>query len=77
LAFDPVVELTAPHGNGLINRGVATWVDLRGSLSEPRHRRIFEATLDARLVALDATTGKLCADFGEQGQLSVDFACAG
>lgn len=30
-------------------------------------RRIFNATTDAKLVALDADTGKLCADFGNNG----------
>lgn len=30
-------------------------------------RRIFMATTDAKLVALDADTGKLCSDFGQQG----------
>ncbi|ROR14556.1 membrane-bound PQQ-dependent dehydrogenase, glucose/quinate/shikimate family [Erwinia sp. JUb26] len=30
-------------------------------------KRIFNATTDARLVALDADTGKLCADFGNGG----------
>ncbi|WP_338563524.1 membrane-bound PQQ-dependent dehydrogenase, glucose/quinate/shikimate family [Erwinia sp. E_sp_B04_7] len=30
-------------------------------------KRIFNATTDARLLALDADTGKLCADFGNNG----------
>ncbi|AWM79265.1 membrane-bound PQQ-dependent dehydrogenase, glucose/quinate/shikimate family [Gammaproteobacteria bacterium ESL0073] len=30
-------------------------------------KRIFEATADAKLVALDADTGELCSDFGENG----------
>jgi len=30
-------------------------------------KRIFNATTDARLIALDADTGKLCADFGDNG----------
>src|SRR5205823_4473919 len=38
---------------------------------EPCHRRLYEATLDARLVALDAATGSPCADFGEKGQVSL------
>jgi quinoprotein glucose dehydrogenase len=32
---------------------------------------LFEATLDARLVALDAATGSPCADFGSKGQLNL------
>src|SRR6185295_9888715 len=34
-------------------------------------RRVFLATLDARLIALDATSGTPCADFGANG--SVDL----
>jgi quinoprotein glucose dehydrogenase len=68
-AFDPHVDLKQDYGDGLINRGMATWLD--GSLSEqkPCRRRIYEATLDARLLALDAATGKPCADFGGNGEV--------
>src|SRR5256885_1862928 len=38
---------------------------------QPCHRRIFEATLDARLIALDAANGAPCADFGKNGQVSL------
>jgi quinate dehydrogenase (quinone) len=34
-------------------------------------RRIFMNTIDAKLVALDADTGKLCADFGENGVINL------
>ena len=46
------------------SRGVSVW--RRGA-----DRRIFVATIDARLFALDATTGKPVPDFGEGG--SVDL----
>jgi quinoprotein glucose dehydrogenase len=69
--FDPLVDDTGDYGDGLVNRGVATWVDAARDPSAPCRRRIFEATLDARLLALDAATGRLCADFGEQGQVSL------
>ena len=49
-----------PHG----------WIQ-RGPPAKPCHRRIFEATLDARLIALDAATGKPCADFGKSGEASL------
>ncbi len=70
-AFDPKIDATLPYGDGLINRGAATWVDPLGARNQPCHRRIFEATLDARLIALDATTGKPCSDFGKEGQASL------
>jgi quinoprotein glucose dehydrogenase len=66
-AFDPKIDMNLPYGDGLINRGVATWLDPRRAPSAPCHRRIFEATLDARLVALDAATGQTCDDFGKAG----------
>ena len=34
-------------------------------------KRIIETTIDARLLALDAETGKLCEDFGDQGYVDL------
>ncbi|MGH9581510.1 MAG: PQQ-binding-like beta-propeller repeat protein, partial [Bryobacteraceae bacterium] len=70
-AFDPKMDLTLPYGDGLINRGVAAWVDAQRAPNAPCHRRIFEATDDARLIALDAATGKACEDFGKAGFVSL------
>jgi quinoprotein glucose dehydrogenase len=73
-AFDPKLQRTWNYGDALINRGVATWVDATakaGGRARPPQRRIFEATLDARLVAVDAETGKPCPDFGTGGEVSL------
>ena len=70
-AYDPLVEQAADYGDGMINRGVATWLDPDRAEGKLCHRRIFEATLDARLIALDAATGAPCPDFGSSGQLSL------
>ena len=70
-SYDPLVEQQADYGDGLINRGVSTWLDPTRAAGKPCHRRIFEATLDARLIALDAATGTPCADFGDRGQVSL------
>ena len=73
-AYDPKVDLTWDYGDALVNRGVATWSDaMRGATQNGRacQRRIYEATLDARLIALDATTGVPCADFGDKGEVSL------
>jgi quinoprotein glucose dehydrogenase len=35
-------------------------------------RRILWGTLDARLIAVDATTGQLCPDFGDGGQVNLE-----
>ncbi len=68
-AFDPQIDLSLDYGDGLINRGVATWLDASRSTKQPCRRRIYEATLDARLIALDAATGKQCAEFGHDGEV--------
>ena len=70
-AYDPEVDRTLDYGDGLINRGVATWRSPLSSAKELCSRTIFEATLDARLIALDAATGKPCASFGNKGQVDL------
>jgi quinoprotein glucose dehydrogenase len=70
-AFDPKIELDGDYGDGLVNRGVSTWVDSARSKEQPCRRRIFESTQDARLLAIDAATGSPCADFGNSGQVSL------
>src|SRR6202795_2316227 len=59
------------HYSDGVSRGVSLWVD---EASEPKavcHARIYAPTLDARLLALDAATGKACADFGERGAVNL------
>jgi quinoprotein glucose dehydrogenase len=67
-AFDPMIDQTLDYGDGLVNRGVATWLDPVRSSNQPCRRRIYQATQDARLISLDAATGKPCMDFGNYGQ---------
>ena len=68
-AYDPKIDLSLSYGDGLINRGVSTWLDSSRASGQPCRRRIYEATLDARLIALDAASGRSCADFGQNGQV--------
>jgi quinoprotein glucose dehydrogenase len=70
-AYDPNVDLTLDYGDGLVNRGVATWLDPAPSSSLTCRRRIYEATQDARLLSLDAATGKPCLGFGDYGQVNL------
>lgn len=70
-AYDPKIALDGDYGDGLVNRGVATWLDAARANGKPCRRRIFESTQDARLVAIDAATGAPCADFGKAGQVSL------
>jgi quinoprotein glucose dehydrogenase len=68
--YDPKIDVTANYGDGLINRGVVTWTD-SGRAAGPCRRRVFEATLDGRLIAVDAATGKQCDEFGTHGAVSL------
>jgi quinoprotein glucose dehydrogenase len=62
-AFDAKVPRDAGYGD-FASRGVSTWQ--RGS-----ERRIFVATIDARLIALDAKTGEPIRTFGDQGTVDL------
>lgn len=53
------------------SRGVTLWVDDQSPTNAPCHARIFAPTLDARLLALDAATGKLCEGFADHGVLDL------
>jgi len=64
------------------SRGVSAWLDAAAARGAPCRRRIFVATIDARLIALDAAGGAPCADFGRNGQVDlkegitiIDGAC--
>ena len=54
-----------------VSRGVSLWVDEASPRETACHARIYAPTLDGRLLALDAATGKLCADFGERGAVNL------
>jgi len=69
--FDPKINLGSRYSEGLMNRGVSTWLDTGRKPDAECRRRIFLATIDARLIALDAASGKPCRDFGDAGQLDL------
>src|SRR5215475_11250677 len=70
-AYDPKIDLDGDYGDGLVNRGVATWLDSTRGKGQACRRRIFESTQDARLLAIDALSGAPCLDFGRGGQVSL------
>jgi len=70
-SFDPKIDLHAGYSEGLVNRGVTLWIDAARGEGDACHRRIFLATIDARLFALDAASGRACADFGAAGQIDL------
>ncbi len=68
--YDPKLEL--PYGaSEVTSRGVSAWRDPNAKPAQPCAVRIFFGTLDARLIALDAATGKPCADFGDDGEIDL------
>jgi len=65
--FDPKIDLQGNYGNDLISRGVTVWQD-----PDSDRKRIYAATNDARLFALEADSGKPCNDFGVDGQVDLN-----
>ncbi len=72
-AFDPVQRQTKlPDPHSRVCRGVAAWeADSAEERGRPCGRRIFTATIDAELIAIDATNGQLCRDFGRDGRVDL------
>lgn len=66
--YDPGVDLSAGTSE-LTSRGVSTWPAPGGS----GERRIYVATLDARLISLNASTGKPFLDFGVNGTVDLEL----
>ena len=67
--FDPDIET-----DGVWNftcRGVAAWEDPNAREGQQCARRIFLGTVDARLFALDAETGRPCIAFGDAGHVDL------
>lgn len=60
--FDPSLDRSEWYANMWTNRGVAGWHGIPGDACAPR---VFLTTLDARLIALDARTGRRCSGFAD------------
>ena len=68
--FDAEIDLQQFPANQFVCRGVAHWRESESS--EPCSGRVFMGTNDARLVALDAVTGRRCRGFGDNGEVWID-----
>lgn len=68
--YDAEVDPSLRFGD-FANRGVSTWLDASAATSAACRRRVFIATIDARLIALDAATGRPCAGFGRAGAVDL------
>ncbi|HEX3819803.1 MAG TPA: pyrroloquinoline quinone-dependent dehydrogenase [Candidatus Sulfotelmatobacter sp.] len=69
--YDPGVNLEREYSE-VTSRGVSAWRDDGAKAGAACSLRIFLGTLDARLIALDANSGKLCADFGSGGVVDLN-----
>ena len=70
-AFDPEVSFSRRYAEMFTSRGVSLWPGDGGS--NRCDARIFLGTLDARLIALDATTGEPCELFGNNGEVDLSI----
>lgn len=64
--FDPGIDRQRNYSE-VASRGVVIWENQNPKATGACLRRVFAGTLDSRLIALDASTGKPCSDFGKGG----------
>ena len=68
--YDANVNINAGYGD-FTSRGVSTWLDASAAPGSACRRRILVATIDARLIALDAVSGLPCTRFGRGGAVNL------
>ncbi len=68
--FDAQVDKKRDYSE-MTSRGVSFWRDASASADTTCAQRIVFATIDARLFAIDAKTGKRCANFGSNGEVAL------
>jgi quinoprotein glucose dehydrogenase len=70
--FDPHIAVSAKNMQHLTCRGVSFYdATASGQTVDDCPKRIFLATNDSRLLALDVMTGRPCRSFGRQGSISL------
>jgi quinoprotein glucose dehydrogenase len=74
--FDPEIDRRRNYSE-VTSRGVSYWLDRKAARNSPCRERILLGTLDARLIALDALTGKRCDGFGKGGQVDLGESIGG
>jgi quinoprotein glucose dehydrogenase len=70
--FDPQVDDAAFAPQDRVCRGVTPWSDPTLAEDAPCKHRVLTATLDRRLIALDARSGATCAGFGTEGEVRIE-----
>src|SRR5437660_12143406 len=66
--FDPKIKRDVRYGD-FASRGVSTWLDDSAPAGAVCRRRIFVATAQSQLFALDSRDGRPCAAFGRNGMV--------
>jgi quinoprotein glucose dehydrogenase len=74
-SFDAKINPKGNYGD-FASRGVTFWADPSAGTGapqspEPCHTRIFLASIDAQLFALDAASGEPCSGFGDNGRIDL------
>ncbi len=69
-SFDPKINLKGGYSE-VTSRGVSKWINPGRRAGEEDHMRIFAATIDGRLIALDAATGTPVKSFGIDGTIDL------
>ena len=68
--FDPRIARDVEYGD-FASRGVAAWFDDKAAADAPCRRRIFVATAQSQLYAIDAKDGRPCSGFGTGGMVDL------
>ena len=68
--FDPKVDRNVGFGD-FTSRGVSYWVDRQSNPNATCARRVILATIDGRIIALDAVRGTKCGAFGDAGVINL------
>ena len=68
--FDPGIARNITYGD-FASRGVSAWLDPSAAPDTPCRLRIFVATAQSQLFAIDARDGRVCPGFGQEGQVDL------
>jgi quinoprotein glucose dehydrogenase len=69
-AFDPRIRRDVTYGD-FANRGLSTWRDPAADAEAACARRLYIATAQSQLIALDARSGERCPGFGKNGEVNL------
>lgn len=70
-SLDPKIDLSHPIPYQYNCRGVSFWRDSQSMGPQLCATRIFMATNDSRIIAVDAATGRRCPNFGVNGEVTL------